>query len=148
MKLKRAKLAVVLLLIICVGANGQAPVKPPVGVPFNYMHPLNPIGYYSGGTGMILPLNEESGVPRIYLGAVTGAPTLAGTDRLVTITGTPSWHPYPGATAGRSLWGGPVFSLLSTTLQPQQSSSVSGCEVWLRTGMWLRRRVTQRVISV
>lgn len=90
--------------------------KPLPGTPFNYAHPLYPArGDISGAAGgLILPLNEGSGRPRMYLPQQQYSVASNATDRLATLTGT-KWNPYPTAMQGRSKFGGPTLSLLSTT---------------------------------
>lgn len=88
--------------------------KPLPGIPFNYAHPLCPGNQKTVGAagGAILPLNEGSGTPRLYLpGQQTSVPSTA-TDRLCTIVGA-KWNPYPGANYGTSRWGGPTLSNLT-----------------------------------
>jgi hypothetical protein len=96
-------------------------IKPLLGVQFNRSHHLFPL--YGGGSsisqfsgGLILPLNEDSGTPRAYIGPTPGnVPNTGGTERLAVFTGPPKWNPYPGAAAGRSQWAGPTLSHLNTT---------------------------------
>ncbi len=89
--------------------------KPLPGTKINFLHPLCPVSPSPGSEGgLLLPFDEGSGRPRAYLGPKVNS-TSEITERLAVLTGSPSWNPYPGAIAGRSQWGGAVFSHLNTT---------------------------------
>lgn len=116
-----------LLFLFCLGislilwpTHAQSPSKPPPGVMFNYAHPLNPLAVHRNfaPNGLIIPFNEGSGSPRIYIAPIINTTVSTGsTERLATLTGA-QWNPLPGANYTTSKWSGPsiAFTTINDTI--------------------------------
>lgn len=106
-----------LILLIGISVQGSPRSKPLPGTSLIPHSQLNPLTAKAGNVGgMLLPLDEGSGSPRLYIGPTFAASAIsgAGTDRLVTVTGA-KWNPRPGSNFGTSKWGGPTISFLAIT---------------------------------